>query len=179
VSGKTQWISGDWNAICDICGFQFKASELRENWKHQRVCKDDFETRHPQEFVRARPESPQVPWSRSDDTQGVVDETDLVSEPLGTPSLTLTASADAQVYHCTLNSSGGWGTWELRLPSANNATYRGFTTAISVYLDAGETNRTLTISTVSGTIRGGVILTPGMTARYINYPATNTWQREI
>lgn len=55
---------GDWNAICDICGFRFKASQLRKNWKNEMVCADDYETRHPQEFIRVRPERISVPWAR-------------------------------------------------------------------------------------------------------------------
>lgn len=56
--------SGDWNAVCDICGFRFKASKLKKNWKGQYVCEADFELRHPQEFVRVRPEKISVPWAR-------------------------------------------------------------------------------------------------------------------
>lgn len=56
--------SGDWLAVCDICGFRFKASQLKKNWKGEYVCAADFELRHPQEFVRVRPEHISVPWSR-------------------------------------------------------------------------------------------------------------------
>lgn len=56
--------AGDWLAICDICGFRFKASELRKNWKNEMVCSDCFELRHPQEFIRVRPEKIAVPWAR-------------------------------------------------------------------------------------------------------------------
>lgn len=56
--------AGDYNAICDICGFRFKASQLKKNWKNEYVCEADFELRHPQEFIRVRPEKIAVPWSR-------------------------------------------------------------------------------------------------------------------
>lgn len=55
---------GCWNAICDICGFKFKSDELRKNWKGLYVCKEDWEPRHPQDFLRARKESPSISWSR-------------------------------------------------------------------------------------------------------------------
>lgn len=55
---------GDWNAICDICGFRFKASELTKDWQGLMVCKQDYEQRHPQDFLRVRPDNPAVPWSR-------------------------------------------------------------------------------------------------------------------
>lgn len=56
--------AGDWLALCDICGFRFKASKLKKNWKHEMVCPEDFELRHPQEFVRVRPEKISTPWAR-------------------------------------------------------------------------------------------------------------------
>ena len=55
---------GDWNAICDSCGRKFKASQLRRRWDGLRVCKDDWEPRHPQDFLRGKPDKPSVPWSR-------------------------------------------------------------------------------------------------------------------
>ncbi len=57
---------GDHNAICDECGFKFKASELRKRWDGAMVCKIDFEVRHPQDFIRAIKDNPSVPWSRPD-----------------------------------------------------------------------------------------------------------------
>lgn len=44
---------GEWRAVCDRCGREFKASKLKLDWQGLRVCADDFEERHPQEFVRA------------------------------------------------------------------------------------------------------------------------------
>lgn len=61
------WIykSGDWNAICDSCGRKFKASQLKQRWDGFMVCKDDWEPRHEQDFVRARMDKISVPWVRS------------------------------------------------------------------------------------------------------------------
>lgn len=47
---------GDWNAICDCCGFKFKASELRRTWDNRMVCAEDYEERHPQDMIKPRPE---------------------------------------------------------------------------------------------------------------------------
>jgi hypothetical protein len=58
--------TGDWNAICDECGFKFKASELRKRWDGYMVCKDDFEERHPQDFLKGVPDKQNVPWARPD-----------------------------------------------------------------------------------------------------------------
>jgi hypothetical protein len=61
---KTYFKPGSWNCICDICGFQFKALELRQNWKGQMVCKSDFEFRNPQDFIQVPTDNPSTPWSR-------------------------------------------------------------------------------------------------------------------
>ena len=55
---------GDWNAECDICGFKFKASQLRKTWDELYVCQADYEVRHPQDFVRGVKDDPSVPWER-------------------------------------------------------------------------------------------------------------------
>lgn len=54
---------GSWLAICDVCGFEFLSHQLRERWDKLMVCDDDFEERHPQDFVRGVKEST-IPWSR-------------------------------------------------------------------------------------------------------------------
>lgn len=56
---------GDWNAICDRCGFEYRASELRRDWRGLMLCKEDFEPRHPQELIRARPADRHPYGSRS------------------------------------------------------------------------------------------------------------------
>lgn len=44
----------DHRVICDVCGFEYMASETRMRWDNARVCMKDWEPRHPQDFVRAR-----------------------------------------------------------------------------------------------------------------------------
>ena len=51
-----EFVLGDSNSICDCCGFKFKQSQLRKRWDGAMVCKADWEPRHPQDFVKARPE---------------------------------------------------------------------------------------------------------------------------
>ena len=57
---------GSYNAICDVCGLKYKASELSRRWDGAMVCEADYETRHPQEFVRARRDNPKLPFIRPD-----------------------------------------------------------------------------------------------------------------
>lgn len=40
--------------VCDRCGFDIRASEARETWDGLVVCPEDWEPRHPQDFVRGR-----------------------------------------------------------------------------------------------------------------------------
>jgi hypothetical protein len=61
---KTYFVPGEWNAICDQCGRKYKASQLRKRWDGLMVCQDDWETRHPQDFVRGVKEDTSVPWTR-------------------------------------------------------------------------------------------------------------------
>jgi hypothetical protein len=55
---------GNWNAICDVCGFKFKASELKRRWDGFMVCDKDFEQRHPQDLIRLKPDRQATPWAR-------------------------------------------------------------------------------------------------------------------
>ena len=61
---KTYYKPGSWNAICDLCGFKFKAEELKLRWDGARVCKDDFELRHPADFIKIPSEQAVPPWTR-------------------------------------------------------------------------------------------------------------------
>lgn len=60
----TWYKKGSWNCLCDICGVQYKADQLRKNWKGLYVCPSDYETRQPLEFIRVRSEDTTVPFSR-------------------------------------------------------------------------------------------------------------------
>lgn len=61
---NTTFKSGQYNVICDICGFKFKNVELKKDWRGLMVCKDDFELRNPQDFIRVKPERVAPPWVR-------------------------------------------------------------------------------------------------------------------
>lgn len=61
---KTYFKASDWNSICDVCGEKYKASQLYLRWDGLRVCRDDWEQRHPQDFIRPIKERNSVPWTR-------------------------------------------------------------------------------------------------------------------
>ena len=48
------WDSGDNWVVCDICGFDIRASDIKETWDHLLVCPEDYNPRHEQDFVRSR-----------------------------------------------------------------------------------------------------------------------------
>ncbi len=61
---RNHYISGEWNVICDVCSEKIKAHEARKRWDGFIVCPDDWEERHPQDFVRARQDKITVPFMR-------------------------------------------------------------------------------------------------------------------
>jgi hypothetical protein len=60
------WAPGEWNATCDRCGRKRKSGDLQKTWNNLYVCREHWEPRHPQDFVKAVPQEPPIPWSRPD-----------------------------------------------------------------------------------------------------------------
>lgn len=65
----TRFEKGQWNAVCDRCGFEYKARQLRQEWTGLRTCcgagsNDCWEVRHPQDFVRGKKDEQVPPWTR-------------------------------------------------------------------------------------------------------------------
>lgn len=56
VTKNPGYKSGSHWAVCDSCGCQFRAEDLKETWDHFWVCDEDFESRHPQDFLRVKEE---------------------------------------------------------------------------------------------------------------------------
>lgn len=75
----TKFYSGDWLIICDVCSKKIKSSESKKRWDGLIVCEDDFEFRHPQDFVRAKTDKIAVPFIRKDPGRGLglEDQADL------------------------------------------------------------------------------------------------------
>lgn len=63
MARRGRW-PGTWKAVCDSCGFEFPSDELRHRWDGFMVCKDDYETKHPQLDIRIKPERVAPPWTR-------------------------------------------------------------------------------------------------------------------
>lgn len=65
------YISGDFWRICDHCGNKKRASQTFRTWDGLYVCSEDFETRHPQDFVRGRKDNQNVPNARPEPLDNV------------------------------------------------------------------------------------------------------------
>ena len=61
---KNYYVSGNWNVICDVCSKKIKASDAKQRWDGLIVCPDDYEHRHPQDYVRAKTDKITVPFTR-------------------------------------------------------------------------------------------------------------------
>lgn len=55
---------GQHKKICDRTGFAVYSDDVKKEWNGKIVRKKSWEKRHPQDLVRAVPESPGVPDAR-------------------------------------------------------------------------------------------------------------------
>lgn len=109
---KTWWKSGDWNALCDQCGFKRKSEELIKRWDGLMVCRPTvkpgcWELRHPQELIRPIPDMQPLPWTRPEP------EDQFISNDLnpftGCTALSILSQADYGQANCATvdNVNGG------------------------------------------------------------------------
>ena len=61
---KNTYKAGEWNLICDVCSKKIKAHDAKTRWDGLVVCPDDFEHRHPQDYVKAKIDKITVPFTR-------------------------------------------------------------------------------------------------------------------
>lgn len=50
---------GAWG-ICDRCGFKYRLSDMKKEWTGLMVCREDYDIRHPQEYIRGHADRPAV-----------------------------------------------------------------------------------------------------------------------
>jgi hypothetical protein len=55
--------NGEWNLWCMVCNRKIKSGEALKRWDGLLVCPDDYENRHPLDFLRARQERITVPFA--------------------------------------------------------------------------------------------------------------------
>jgi hypothetical protein len=57
---------GSWKVVCDVCGMFYHSNDLKMRWDGLMCCRQDWNIRQPQDFVRGIPDPQAVPWSRPD-----------------------------------------------------------------------------------------------------------------
>ena len=77
IKGPADYLEfGKWNVICQRCGVKYKNDEVEREWTGLLVCKVKcFDTRHPQDFVRSKPDDTSVPYTSPPPTDIDVDVT--------------------------------------------------------------------------------------------------------
>lgn len=86
---------GDFWRICEVCGFKYRSSQTNRRWDGLIVCREDWETRHPQDFVRGRKDLQNVPDPRPEPIDNVI----------GPLTTALSAAATASSTTIQVNSS--------------------------------------------------------------------------
>ena len=88
MSYNQTYISGDWKAVCDVCAFTFKASELKDRWDGLKVCVKDWEPRHSLDLLKAPKGEKALPWTRPESTD-VTSGPTYISEATGVQEVTI------------------------------------------------------------------------------------------
>lgn len=176
---KNRYKLGDWHATCDICGLDRYASELADDYRGLKVCRDTcLDQRNSQDFVRAKPEKAGVPWTRIGDLGEGQQDTILLETGTTTE---LDASLIDLVYSFEIE---GPSSGVIQLPAPNNATFIVPVTYVISIVDSDGTISAAVVSTAGGTIiwknevGSGTIVTVGAIARFRNIPSQNVWIRD-
>jgi hypothetical protein len=83
VGKSDYWKPNDYNALCDVCGWKFKASELKRRWDGLMCCSEDWEPRQPQDFVRGVRDQKKLPFTRPEATDTFVEPGDVKASGYG------------------------------------------------------------------------------------------------
>lgn len=97
---------GQWNVLCDVCGFKFKSGDVKERWDGLMVCHDDWEERHISDFFHVDSEDNSVPYVRPEDQGQQADDANTAingdtfpdtSDPNGTLTAIPTGNNDGSL----------------------------------------------------------------------------------
>jgi len=103
----TTRVSGsyEYNAICDVCGFKFKASQLKQRWDGPMVCAEDWESRNILDFYRQRNDTHKLPFVRTDNqTESTWTPVFVnLTEVTGTGSITKTGTYKTDTVNSKIN----------------------------------------------------------------------------
>jgi hypothetical protein len=154
--------SYEYSALCDVCKFKFKASQLRLRWDGLQVCKWDWEQRHPADFYRGRNDAHKLPWTRSDDgpdpgglwanPQGAITAVTVVND--GVETTGVLQIGNYQVNPLTLKTTGN-AMLVFFLTPINGVGTAGTQIALNPQSTTSSVGSTLTLPTVPGVSAGG------------------------
>lgn len=155
---------GDNNVLCDVCGFKFKASQVKERWDGLIVCSKDFETRHSLDFIRPKTEKVTPKVVSSDDQEGRI-----------TPATTNQSPAAQATGNFLTHFNTTSGALLCTLPAANHANFKGISVSYHLIITSGSNN--VTVSSASA-IQGSTTVVPDIRGIYRNIPSNNLWIRD-
>lgn len=78
----TYYEHGSHNVQCDRSGLKVKRSECRMQWDGLLVRKEDWEPRHPQDFVRAKADNQTVRDARPEATDYFLSDNEVSADQL-------------------------------------------------------------------------------------------------
>ena len=64
MSNSPMYVPGSWNVICDVCGREYKSSDLRQRWDGLMVDEGCWEPRQPQDYVHGVADIQAPPYTR-------------------------------------------------------------------------------------------------------------------
>lgn len=178
--------SYEYNAICDVCGFKFKASMLKKRWDGYMVCKHDYETRHSLDFYTTRNDAHLLPWTRPDSIgEDVSPYDDSVNWALAANGGTATASStyssaydpsyaiNGDQQGLTWNVSGGWNDNTVRTyPDWLLVTFSEIRPVSRVVVYSVQDNYLAPSTPIDGMTGTKYVLTDFMIEVYVN----NAWK---
>lgn len=142
------YIPGDFWRICDRSGRKVRASQTIKQWDGLIVAREEYEDRHPQDFVRGRKDEQSVPDPRPEP----------IDRLLGPLTTTLTAAASAGATTLTVELT-------TRFEGGDD---------IGVFLSNGEVapmRIDTVVSTTSLTLESGLPNSADVGALIVNYDA--------
>lgn len=110
MNSSVYYKKGDHNAICDRCGFKDKASKLKQEWTGLYVCKECWEPRHPQEFLKGVKDDPSVKWTRPDAPENDIDTSGWITPP-SVPDGTFDGGLEESIPPVAIGASWATGAW--------------------------------------------------------------------
>lgn len=102
------YVAGQYYQICDVCGFKFLSNETRLRWDNLLVCPADWETDHPQKYVRVLEDSQGVPIPRPPPEDAFV-EVSYITYPFPAPAPPPAPSGPTAVGRMTFDAAAEGG----------------------------------------------------------------------